>query len=105
MNYVWEVDTEEQPSGVTRTLVCTGEMFRLEIQEQDSGIVIGTVWRRTPATFWEPEDVECIHEVEYESTTHAKVILQNIDYQEALDQARIEKDIDEAYEELKKLEG
>ena len=93
MNYVWENDTEQQIPGVTETLVCRGEMYSLEVQCQDDGTVVGTVWREISATFWEPADVDCVLEEEYTSVDAAKEALVAYDIEEAEAQARFEEEL------------
>ncbi len=68
--------------GVTQVWTADGDMFSLEVQEQDDDTVVGTVWARIPATFWEPEDVTCIQELTYESVNEAKFLLEKFDAEE-----------------------
>lgn len=93
MKYEW-TKSAEQIEGVIQTLTCEGEMYILEIQEQDNDAVVGTVWRETHATFWEPADQECILEKEYESVAAAKYLLTEFDRSEAEAQARWEDEMD-----------
>jgi hypothetical protein len=67
-----------------------GEMFALEVQEQYGDVVVGTVWKRIPATFWEPEDVACVHEQTYESVNEAKFLLEKFDDDAADDLRKFE---------------
>ena len=90
MNYTWTQDTNTPVPGVTQVLVCDGEMFGLEIQEHDNDAVIGTVWRVISATFWEPADVDCILEQEYESLGAAKLALETYDREAVEDELRME---------------
>lgn len=73
----WE-ELESFP-GVEQHWHAEGEMYNLEVQVQDDDTVVGTVWKRIPATFWEPEDVVCIHEQTYESANEAKFLLEKFD--------------------------
>jgi hypothetical protein len=68
--------------GVEEVWVADGDMFGLEVQAQDDGSVVGTLWKRIPATFWEPEDVMCAHEQNYGSVDEAKFLLEKIDSDE-----------------------
>lgn len=93
MKYEWTQGTEEI-GGVVETWACEGEMFRLEIQEQDNELVVGTVWAETPATLWDTADYECVLEHTYESIGAAKHFLEIFDRERAEDQARYEERMD-----------
>jgi hypothetical protein len=81
--------------GVTEVWRADGDMFALEVQMQDDDAVIGTAWRRISATFWEPEDVECILELEYESVGAAKFALEGYDSRVLQDEQELENLIEE----------
>lgn len=105
--YEWTTSSE-QISGVVQTLQCEGAMFNLEIQEQDDDKVVGSVWKVIPATFWEPEDYDCIHEVEYESVAAAKNFLEIFDREAMEDEIRWEQRqdaLDREYEEFMKTQS
>lgn len=86
--------------GVTQVWTAEGDMYALEVQEQDDDTVVGTVWRRIPATFWEPEDVACVLEQTYESVNEAKFLLEKLDADELQaereNEARLEQSMLEA---------
>jgi len=89
MKYEWKTDLGELKAGkVVEALICAGEMYQLEIQEHDNDMVVGSVWAETPATFWEPADMTCVLEREYESIGAAKHFLELFDREAAEDQAR-----------------
>lgn len=90
MNYEWKQEED--------SLTCGGEMFSLEIQNND-GVIVGSVWREIPATFWEPSDVECILEREYGSIEVAKQALAIFDKDAADDQRAWEASIEEQWAE------
>jgi hypothetical protein len=81
--------------GVTEVWRADGDMFALEVQMQDDDAVIGSAWRRISATFWEPEDVECILELEYESVGAAKFALEGYDSRVLQDEQELENLIEE----------
>ena len=81
--------------GVTEVWRADGDMFALEVQMQDDDTVIGTAWRRISATFWEPEDVECILDLEYESVGAAKFALEGYDSRVLQDEQELENLIEE----------
>ncbi len=68
--------------GVEEVWTADGDMFALEVQAQNDGSVVGTLWKRIPATFWEPEDIACVHEQNYESVNEAKFLLEKMDSDE-----------------------
>ena len=71
---------DDEIEGVVGTLVCTGEVYSLEIQIQSDGTVVGTAWREIHPTFWEPGDTACVHEADYPSVTEARTHLELIDF-------------------------
>ncbi len=77
--------------GVPEHWQAWGDMYGLEVQVQDDDTVVGTVWKRIPPTFWEPEDVICIHEQTYESANEAKFLLEKLD----ADDAQAEREADD----------
>lgn len=90
MKYEWEKDTEQQAPDVIQRLLCAGEMYQLEIQEQENDMVIGSAMVVTPATLWDTADTDCVFEQEYESVAAAKYFLEIYDREAAEDQARWE---------------
>lgn len=64
--------------GVTEAWRTLGDLYGLEVQVQDDGTVVGTAWKRVPPTFWEPEDVVCVHEETYGSVLEAKSALETL---------------------------
>lgn len=100
--HTWKLDWKQDEvfEGVTQAWHAHGDMFLLEVQEQDNDTVVGTVWRRVPATFWEPEDVDCILEQIYESVNEAKFLLEKLDADELRaeqeNEARLEQSMLEA---------
>jgi hypothetical protein len=90
--HAWRLDWEQLEAfeDVTAHWHARGEMFDLEVQEQYPDTVIGTVWKRIPATFWEPEDTVCIHEQTYESVNEAKFLLEKFDDDAADDLRKFE---------------
>lgn len=91
---------QEVFEGVTQVWTADGDMYALEVQEQDDETVVGTIWRRIPATFWEPEDVVCIHERTYDTVNDAKCVLEKLDEDELRaeqeNEARLEQSMLEA---------
>jgi hypothetical protein len=68
--------------------VCRGEIYQLEIQAQEDGTVVGSVWTEIPATFWEPAEMDCIIELEYKSVDAARDALERVDREAAEEEAR-----------------
>lgn len=79
--HAWRLDWQQRDvfEGVTEVWTAKGDVFCLRVQEQDDDLVVGTVWKRIPATFWEPADIVCVHERIYESAGEAKFLLEMID--------------------------
>lgn len=100
--HTWRLDWKQRETfkGVTQVWTADGDMFGLEVQEQDDDTVVGTVWKRIPATFWEPEDVTCIHEQIYESVNEAKFLLEKLDADELAAELENEARLEESYREL-----
>jgi hypothetical protein len=100
--HTWRLDWKQDEAfeGVTQAWHAQGDMYLLEVQEQDNDTVVGTVWRRIPATFWEPEDVACVLEQTYESVGAAKFLLEKLDADELQaeqeNEARLEQSMLEA---------
>lgn len=82
--HAWRLDWKQRDTyeGVTEIWVAEGDVFYLRVQEQDDDSVVGTVWKRIPATFWEPADIECVHERSYDSVGEAKFLLEKLDADE-----------------------
>lgn len=72
-------NTEEPFEGVIAEYSAIGEMYGLQVQVQVSGLIVGTVWKTIPATYWEPADVDCIHEQEFTNVDEAMVALEKYD--------------------------
>ena len=64
--------------GVTDAWHTLGDLYGLEVQVHDDGTVVGTAWKLIPPTFWEPEDVVCVHEETYASVFEAKSALETL---------------------------
>jgi hypothetical protein len=71
--------TREPFEGVIAEYFAIGDLFGLEVQVQTSGLIVGTVWKTIPATYWEPADVDCIHEQEFTNVDEAMVALEKYD--------------------------
>lgn len=77
MKIYWK--TGESFEGVTEVWIADGGMFGLEIQRQTDDTVVATAWRTIPATYWEPQDVECVFEKEYATIGEATRELEKFD--------------------------
>lgn len=101
--HTWRLNwvKDEAFEGVNEAWHAEGDMFLLEVQEQYPDTVIGTVWRRIPATFWEPEDIACIEERIYESVNEAKFLLEKFDADELAIEREWEAKLDESLAHLK----
>lgn len=100
--HTWKLNWTQREvfEGVTQVWTAEGDVFDLEVQEQDDDTVVGTVWKRIPATFWEPEDVTCVLEQTYESVNEAKFLLEKLDADELRLERENEARLEEACREL-----
>jgi hypothetical protein len=92
---------QELFEGVVKVIVAEGDTgCIIEVQEDTDGLVVGTLWRRIPATFWEPEDVECMVEEVYESVDAAVLALEKLDAEELRLQQEDERRMYEEYSRM-----